>query len=73
MPPPTECESYQELKESLELIFKAVVMGQVRPQIHVRNNTQVGFAVVITFFSDCITYFFVSWVIVMRGIRKYNP
>lgn len=37
-----KCESYQELKESLEFIFKAVVMGQVRPQIHVRNNTQVG-------------------------------
>lgn len=24
-------------------------MGQVRPQIHVRNNTQVGFAI-LTFF-----------------------
>ncbi|XP_042210616.1 protein zwilch homolog isoform X2 [Homarus americanus] len=36
------CESYQELKESLLLVFEAVASGEVRPQIHVRNNTQVG-------------------------------
>ncbi|CAL4147488.1 unnamed protein product, partial [Meganyctiphanes norvegica] len=37
-----KCESYQELKESLIKIFHAINAGQVRPQIHVRNLTQVG-------------------------------
>lgn len=36
------CVSYQELKESLGLVFKAVMSGEVRPEIHVRNITQVG-------------------------------
>ncbi|KAK8400377.1 hypothetical protein O3P69_003217 [Scylla paramamosain] len=36
------CESYQELKDSLNLVFKAVAGEEVRPQIHVRNTTQVG-------------------------------
>ncbi|XP_071540637.1 protein zwilch homolog [Panulirus ornatus] len=36
------CESFQELRESLGLVFEAVSSGEVRPQIHVRNVTQVG-------------------------------
>lgn len=35
------CESYQELKDSFTLVFKAVAKEEVRPQIHVRNTTQV--------------------------------
>ena len=35
------CESYQELKDSLWLIFKAVAEEEIRPQIHARNTTQV--------------------------------
>jgi len=37
-----KCESYQELKESLYKIFHAIDAGQVRPQIHVRNLTEIG-------------------------------
>ena len=40
-PPITECGSYQDLKSNLGMIFKAVAAGQIRPQIHVRNKTQV--------------------------------
>ncbi|XP_045624932.1 protein zwilch homolog [Procambarus clarkii] len=37
-----KCESFQELKENLSLVFNAVASGEIRPQIHVRNSTQVG-------------------------------
>lgn len=37
-----KCGSYQELKESLYKVFHAINVGQVRPQIHVRNLSQVG-------------------------------
>lgn len=36
------CESFQDLKQNLGLVFKTISTGQVRPQIHVRNKTQIG-------------------------------
>ncbi|XP_050714558.1 protein zwilch homolog [Eriocheir sinensis] len=36
------CESYQELQDGLNFVFKAVAGEEIRPQIHARNTTQVG-------------------------------
>ncbi|KAK7080969.1 hypothetical protein SK128_028316 [Halocaridina rubra] len=36
------CESYSDLKQNLHLVFITIAYGQVRPQIHVRNKTQIG-------------------------------
>lgn len=33
--------SYQELKDNLSFVFKAVAGEEIRPQIHIRNTTQV--------------------------------
>lgn len=37
-----ECESLNDLKSGLQKVFHAVATNQIRPQIHVLNNSQVG-------------------------------
>ena len=37
-----KCQSYQELKNCLKIVFDAIKTGHIRPQIHVRNTTWIG-------------------------------
>ncbi|KAG0707010.1 Protein zwilch [Chionoecetes opilio] len=55
------CESYQELKDSLSLVFKAVAGEDIKPQFHACNTTQVCSDNRVT--DKCTSYFIIEAVI----------